>query len=223
MNTSFLLMVLSASSLPLLAFLTLLLRRNMLQGKAKAFLLIVGSLLLGVTLFDTFTEHGETLTGKDIVIGIVTTLLTLFVLTKFSHGHHHSIQEGGAKGIVISEAFHSLLDGAVIGATYVVNPLLGYAATVGIVVHELPKIIGTLALLRSIGLSTKKTILYGIFAQIGSPAAAILLYLLGKEFDSDQFHSLEIASISSLTAIVLWIIYLEIRFHTKHKHTHTDH
>ena len=218
----FLLMILSASALPLLAFFALILRRNLFQGKTKIFFLFVGTLLLFVAVLSTLKEHGGALTWKDGLASTITALLTLFILSRFSHGHNHAVEEAGAKGIVISEAFHSLLDGAVIGATYLVNPILGYAATVGIITHELPKIIGTLTLFRSIGLSIRKTVLYGIAAQIGSPVAALLVYSLGKQLDETQFQALEISSISSLAAIVLWIIYLEIQFHKEHPHSHKD-
>lgn len=210
----------SASALPLLALLAILLRRNLLQGKLKLAFLVVGLGLLLYAVAATFMESGEDLGPKELFVGAITALITLFILSRFSHGHTHEKEEGGAKGIVISEAFHSLIDGAVIGATYLVNPLLGGAATLGIIIHELPKIIGTLAVFRGLGLSIGKTILYGIFAQIGSPIAAVFVFLLGKQFDHEQFHALEIASISSLGAIVLWIIYLEIRYHKEHAHNH---
>ncbi len=222
MTTSFILMAISASMLPLLAILALLLRRNFFKGTWKIVFLILGLSLLSFTVLDTFKEHGEELRLNDIVVGGITALITLFILSRFNHNHIHDSEAEGAKGIVISEAFHSLIDGAVIGATYLVSPLLGYAATVGIITHELPKIIGTITVLRSLGLSVKKTILYGIFAQIGSPVAAILVFLLGKQIDHEQFHTLEIASISSLAAIVFWIIYLEIRFHIRHKKNTTS-
>ena len=221
MSLSFIFMVVSASSLPLLAFLALLLRRNFFKGPTKFVLLAVGVALLLFTLVDTFKEHHGLFSIYDGLTSIITAILTLIILSRFSHGHHHALEIEGAKGVVISEAFHSLLDGAVIGATYLVNPVLGYAATIGIVLHEFPKIIGTLTLFRSVGLSIKKTILYGITAQIGSPVAAILIYVLGKQFDDKQFYTLELASVSSLLAIVFWIIYLEIRFHKKHGQSHS--
>lgn len=216
MNPSFFFVVLSAGALPLLAILALLLRRNLFKGKLKIVSLAIGVLLLSFVVIDTFHEHGTDLGITDILISAITAFLTLVILSKFSHGHTHKLEEGGAKGIVISEAFHSLLDGAVIGATYLINPLIGYAATVGIVIHELPKILGTLTLFRSIGLSIKKTIIYGFLAQVGSPVAAVLIYILGKHINEEQFQALEIASISSLAAIVTWIVYLELRFHKKH-------
>lgn len=219
MTVSFALMLASASMLPLLAFLTLLLRRNSVKGKFKILLLGVGVVLLIITIIDTFKEHDKAFSLIEILASLGAGLLTLFILSRFSHGHNHALEEEGAKGIVISEAFHSLLDGAVIGATYLVNPFFGYAATIGIITHELPKIIGTLTLFRSIGLSVKRTILYGILAQIGSPCAAVLVYLLGKKIDHEQFYAVEIASVSSLLAIVVWIIYLELRFHIHHPHS----
>ena len=216
MTANFILVVLSASALPLLAFLALLLRRNLFKGPWKLMFLVFGLGLLIVAVVDTLHEHRGHIGASDVIVGAITAVITLFILSKFSHGHHHATELEGAKGIVISEAFHSLIDGAVIGMTYLVSPLLGYAATLGILTHELPKIIGTITVLRSLGLTIRKTILYGVLAQIGSPASAILIYLLGKQFNDEQFQAVEIASVSSLAAIVLWIIYLEIRFHKKH-------
>jgi zinc transporter ZupT len=184
----------------------------------KIAILVAGFLLLAYAIFSAFVEHGEELGLTDVFVGGITALITLFILSRFSHGHHHAQEEGGAKGIVISEAFHSLIDGAVIGATFLVNPLLGGAATLGILIHEFPKIVGTLAIFRGIGLSIRQTILYGVLAQIGSPVAAVFVFMLGKQFDAEKLHALEIASISSLGAIVLWIIYLEVKYHRKHKH-----
>lgn len=209
---------LSASALPLLAIFAILLRRNLFQGKTKIVMLLVGLGLLLYTVISTVLEERAELGLGEVFIGAITALITLFILSKFNHGHAHDKEIGGARGIVISEAFHSLIDGAVIGATYLVNPILGGAATVGIVIHELPKILGTLAIFRSLGLSIQKTLLYGAFAQIGSPIAAVFVFMLGKQFDHEQFHALEIASLSSLGAIVLWIVYLEFRYHKTHDH-----
>jgi zinc and cadmium transporter len=217
-QSSTLITFLSASALPLLALLGILLRRNLFQGKMKLGILVAGFLLLTYAVFSAFVEHGEELGLSDVFVGGITALITLFILSRFSHGHHHAKEEGGAWGIVISEAFHSLIDGAVIGATFLVNPLLGGAATLGILIHEFPKIIGTLAIFRGLGLSIRQTVLYGILAQIGSPVAAVFVFMLGKQFDAEKLHALEIASISSLGAIVLWIIFLEVKYHKKHDH-----
>ena len=217
-ESSTLITLLSASALPLLAIVGILLRRNLFQGKMKIVILIAGFLLLVYAVFTAFIEHGEELGLSDIFVGGITALITIFILSRFNHGHRHAQEAGGAKGIVISEAFHSLIDGAVIGATFLINPLLGGAATLGIIIHEFPKIIGTLAIFRGLGLSIKQTVFYGVMAQIGSPVAAVFVFMLGKQFDAEKLHALEIASISSLGAIVLWIIFLEVKYHKQHDH-----
>ncbi len=224
LNQHLLLVFLSAAALPALALLTLVLRRGLFTGKWKIAFLVVGAFLLLYTVFETFREHSGDFGWKDIAVAGITAIITTYILARFSHNHYHEKEIEGARGIVISEAFHSLIDGAVIGATYLITPLLGFAATAGILWHELPKMLGTLTIFRSLGLSIKKTIIYGIAAQIGSPIAAILVYLLGKRIDHEQFHLLEIASMSSLAAIVLWIAYQEWSFHKRHpkdEHHHT--
>jgi zinc and cadmium transporter len=209
---------LSALALPLLAVTAILLRKELISGKAKLFMLGVGILLLSYAVITDILHHGDEFGIRELLTSLIVGGITLFILASFSKHHKHSPAEGGVKGIVVSEAFHSLIDGAVIGATYLVNPVLGGAATLGIIVHEFPKILGTLALFRGLNLSIKKTILYGVLAQGGAPIAALFVYLLGREIKPEQFHTLEVASLTSLAAIILWIIYLEIQHHLKHPH-----
>jgi zinc transporter ZupT len=215
-----LLAFLSASALPCLAILAVLLRKNIVTGKGKFMLLFLGLVLLSYAIIINLVEHIDDFGIQELVVSLLVGAVTLFILATFNHRHHHK-EEGSVHGIVISEAFHSLIDGAVIGATHLVNPLIGGAATIGIVVHEFPKIVGTLAILRSLNLSVKKTILYGALAQVGAPIAALFVYLLGRDVNHEQFHLLEIASLVSLATIILWIIFLEIRYHIHHKgHSH---
>jgi zinc transporter ZupT len=220
MNLDFLFVLGSSIALPALSIFALLLRRNLFTGKTKLVLLSLGTFLLLYTVADTFKEHGDDIGTLGVFIGCVTALFTFLILAFFKHKHTHAKEEDGARGIVVSEAFHSLIDGAVIGATYLVSPVLGYTATLGILVHEFPKIVGTLTVFRALGLSVKKTMLYGVLAQIGSPASAMLIYMLGKKVSHEDFHLFEIASISSLATIVVWIIVLEVKHHMSHKHSH---
>lgn len=218
--TTILITFFSALALPVLAVIAILLRKELISGKAKLLMLGVGILLLSYAVVSDILHHGEEFGPRELIASFIVGGITLFILASFNRYHKHSPAEGGVKGIVVSEAFHSLIDGAVIGATYLVNPVLGGAATLGIIVHEFPKILGTLALFRGLNLSIKKTVIYGALAQGGAPVAALFIYLLGKEVDPEQFHTLEIASLASLAAIILWIIYLEIKHHRKHPHHH---
>lgn len=222
--STLILTALSASLLPLLAVIAIVLRRRLIQGKMRLIVLALGMLLLLYVVIDNMLEHGGEFGLREFIVSGVVGGLTLFILSSFHHHHTHNAKEGGVKGIVISEAFHSLIDGAVIGATYLVNPVLGGAATLGIVTHEFPKVVGTLALFRGLNLSLSKTVMYGALAQGGAPVAALFVFILGKEVDHDGFHLLEIASLISLATIILWILYLEIRYHKNHPHhSHKTH
>ena len=211
---TFFLMILSALALPALSLLSLLLRRNILSRKVKYIALFFGFFLLFYAIIDDIRGHGELPTLSQVIVVLTVSLLTLHILKKYRHNHDHS-HDTTAKGLVISEAFHSVIDGALIGATYLANPLIGYAATLGIITHETPKMLGTIAFLRSIGLNKTKTFLYALASQIGSPASAIIIYMLGKKIDHEQFHTLELASLASLSVIVFWIMYMEIWYHRK--------
>jgi len=202
----------STSVLPLLAFFALLLRRQVVTGRFKQVLLVVSLFGLLFVVGGEIYEHGSTLGLRDLFVGIIVSLLTFFFLSKSGHHHTHDMKASGVKGLVVAEAFHSLFDGLAIGATFLITPLLGAGAALGIFVHEIPKMFATLGILRAMGLSTKKTILYGALSQIGAPAAALLVYIFGIKLES-EFRFADIAVIASLSTIVLYIVYLEIRHH----------
>ncbi|MEZ0208634.1 MAG: hypothetical protein ACAH17_00450, partial [Candidatus Paceibacterota bacterium] len=80
-ESSTLITLLSASALPLLAIVGILLRRNLFQGKMKIVILIAGFLLLVYAVFTAFIEHGEELGLSDIFVGGITALITIFILS----------------------------------------------------------------------------------------------------------------------------------------------
>ena len=86
-TASFMLMIISASALPLLAFLALLLRRNIFKGKFKIIFLGIGLALLSFAIYDTFKEHSEDLGFVDGVVALITAGVTLFILSHFNHNH----------------------------------------------------------------------------------------------------------------------------------------
>lgn len=220
MNTTFILLIVSASALPALAIVGVFLRQGFFKGVWRYVFMALGLLLLLASVLSTFFEHRDDFGIKELVVTIAVSGITWILLSRYKHKHHHAIVEGGEKGIVISEAFHSLFDGAAIGAAFLFSPIAGWTAMAGIITHELPKIAGTLALFRSLGLSIKNTVYYGFLAQIGSPVAAILVYMLGKQFPQEKFHTFEIAALASLGTIVIKIVWEEIHYHAQHKHMH---
>ncbi len=218
-SAHFLLVLVSSLTLPFLAVLALALRQSVVTGRARLVVFFVAVLGIFYAIYQEIKVHGKEFGLTELFIALLVSSLTYLVLSR-SHKHHtHGIDEAGIKGIVIAEAFHSLFDGLAIGVAFLATPLIGIGALAGIVVHELPKMIATLALIRSSGESLAKTIMYGMLSQAGVPVAAILIYVLGYRIET-EFKAVDAAVLSSLATIVLYILYKEMRHHRGGHHNH---
>ncbi len=221
-TSNFILLLGSSLLLPFLAVLALLLRRSIVLGKMRLVIFVLAILTIAILLYEDFVEHGASFGPAQATIAVITSFLTYLLLSRTSHHHTHESKEKGIKALVLAESFHSLFDGAALGIAFLASPVLGVGALLGIVVHELPKILATLALIRASGLSMKKTLFYGAISQMGVPISASLVYLIG-ESTLTEFHFIDLAVISSLATIVLYIFYKEMRHHMKinrGKHEH---
>lgn len=94
-----------------------------------------------------------------ISLFIILGILFFFVLEKFifwrhchiptSHNHPHPF---GLMNVV-GDGFHNLIDGLVIGASFLVNPSLGIATTFAVIIHEIPQEISDFGVLLHSGMS----------------------------------------------------------------------
>ncbi|MDQ5957502.1 MAG: zinc and cadmium transporter [Patescibacteria group bacterium] len=197
---SFWQMVVLTSTLPLISLLAIFLRRNYFTGKIKVLMLSLGLLLLGVAVYSDIAGHIDEVGYTEILSAIAAATVTYFI---FSFAHKHNENKNDVKAIAAAEFFHSLMDGLTVGAAYLVNPLAGYAAILAILVHETPKIVGTVILIRSLTNNVKDTIKYSIICQAGVPLAAIFIVTIGKEISGEWQHSVEFAAMATLTVILL--------------------
>lgn len=207
-------MLAATSLLPFLAVLALFLRRNIVQGWIKICMLFLGLALLSFAIFEAFNEHIEDLGNLEITVASIAAVMTFLVL---SFVHKHTVKNGDVKGIALAEFFHSLMDGFVIGTAYLVNPLLGWATMLAIATHELPKILGTVMLIRSLTDNTLDTVKYSAFCQAGVPLAATFVYAMGKNINTEWTHAVELASLTTLSVIVLRVMYHSF-VHRGHSH-----
>ena len=125
---TFLALLATSSALPLLAFLAIVLRRNVVSGKLKVIVLLTSLLGLVYVIVNELLQHRGEFGLRELYTGIIVSLLTFFVLSKSGHHHTHTIEESGVKGIILAEAFHSIFDGIAIGVTFLITPLLGAGA-----------------------------------------------------------------------------------------------
>lgn len=109
-------------------------------------LFLSGFVLVIYSIVNHFSEH-EALHNEDIFLlsGFV---IVLYVTLSFTHKHYN--KKDGVRGIVLAEFIHSLIDGAVVGTAFIIGPMSGFAALLAIFSHEIPKMIGTFLLIRSL-------------------------------------------------------------------------
>jgi zinc and cadmium transporter len=117
--------------------------------------------------------------------------LERFALWRHAHGeeevHSPAYSHGlpthfsAATLVLLGDAFHNFVDGFLIAAAFLVNPVLGVTTTVAIVAHEIPQELGDFVLLLQAGFSRNRA----FFANAASSLTAVAGGLIGYFFMSD--------------------------------------
>ncbi|MBX9765408.1 ZIP family metal transporter [Patescibacteria group bacterium] len=124
----------------------------------------------------------ERVFGLTLLSGIV----SFFILEKYlrwHHAHHgaeeeHEEEEARnhprhlAPMVLVADGIHNLVDGAIIAASFLVSPIVGFTTAIAVFLHEIPQEIADYALLIHSGLSRTKALLYnfgsGLIAFLGA-------------------------------------------------------
>ena len=104
-------------------------------------------------------------------------LLGFFLLEKaalWRHRHHHGAEDAHGHDpvpphqkpvvtlIVVGDGFNNLVDGILIASAFVTDPVLGVAAAVALVAHEVPQEVGDFMVLLDCGLSRSKALMLNL-------------------------------------------------------------
>lgn len=141
--------------------------------------------LLGVSLFNLLPEALETEAVRSTMFTLVAGILTFFVLEKVVLWHHcHDDEECAAHKraaslVVIGDAVHTFIDGAVIAAATLVSPGLGVTTALAVAAHEIPQEVGDAAILLSAGYSRRATIGLNMASAAGGVLGALLMLAFG--------------------------------------------
>lgn len=103
-------------------------------------------------------------------------LLAFFLLEKaalWRHRHQHG-EDGHAHDhgehrrkpvatlIVVGDGFHNFIDGVLIASAFVTDPVLGVAASVALIAHEVPQEVGDFMVLLDCGLTRSKALMLNL-------------------------------------------------------------
>lgn len=113
--------------------------------------------------------------------------IIFFVLERtaswFHHHHEHDHEKRGEQQnnlMVVGDLVHNIIDGAAVGAAFLVSVPTGIITAIAVSAHEVPKEIGTFGILLSRGWKDKKVLGMNILTAIGTLLAAIAVYVFGS-------------------------------------------
>jgi zinc and cadmium transporter len=214
------------------------------EKKLKSIVFVLVSLSVGALFGDAFIhlipEALEKVQDPILVpLSILAGILFFFILEKFLHWHHvHNHNECAHESdtprhvghlVLISDGIHNLIDGILIGASYMISIEVGIATTIAVILHEIPQELGDFGILIHAGFSRMKALLWnlisalmafiGIFIGIGLPlltnsagpilasvAAGGFIYIAGSDLVPELHKTKEVKkSIIQLFAIIIGI------------------
>lgn len=167
------------------------------ENKLKKIILYLVSFsaatFLGEVIFHLLPEAVKGFGSFNIKLGLLVLFgfLTFFVIEKIIHWRHcHNVEcdELDHKAIgsmnLIGDGFHNLIDGLIIGATFLVDVKLGIATAFSILMHEIPQEIGDFGVLIHSGFSKKKALLSNFLISLTSIFGTVIALIFGSNFEN---------------------------------------
>lgn len=139
--------------------------------------------LLGVALLALLPEALEQLPSARVFEALLAGILAFFVLEKlvlWRHCHTDECEVHGTAAplVIIGDAFHNFVDGAMIGAAVLTSVPLGVSTAIAVAAHEVPQEVGDFAVLLHAGYSRRRALLLNVVSGLTGIAGAVLAVLL---------------------------------------------
>lgn len=137
--------------------------------------------------------HAHDVPAASLFAVLLAGLLGFFALKRLAlwrHAHDgcaaaadESHGEVAAPLILIGDAFHNFVDGLLIAAAFLAEPMLGITTTLAVVAHEIPQELGDFILLLNAGWSRRKAFLANAASSLTSVLGGLIGYfaLAGAE------------------------------------------
>lgn len=146
--------------------------------------------LLAAAFFDLLPEAFKLGDPKELLLWTLAGFTLFFVLERssswFHHHHEHEHIDGVVQNaqqrrlIVAGDIMHNAIDGFTIGAAFLVSVPTGIITTLAVSAHEIPKELGTFALLLSRGWKDKTVVIANLATALATIVTATIVFLLGS-------------------------------------------
>jgi zinc and cadmium transporter len=167
----------------LLASLLLLVGERIRTSVVPALVSYAVGTLLGAAVLALLPEALETSPAQVVLGSLLAGVFTFFILEKlvlWRHCHDAEdcqVHKSTATLVIIGDAFHALVDGAVIAAAATVSLPLGLTTALAIAAHEIPQEVGDVAILLGAGYSRRGALTLNIVSGLSAMAGAALMLL----------------------------------------------
>ena len=135
--------------------------------------------LHGVSMLAILPNALESLPASRVFGTLLLGILAFFVLEKlvlWRHCHIHDceVHDGSVFPVLIGDAFHNFVDGAVIAAAVMTSVPLGVSTALAVAAHEIPQEVGDFAILLHAGYSRRRALLLNVTSGLASAVGAIV-------------------------------------------------
>jgi zinc and cadmium transporter len=143
--------------------------------------------LLGVALLALLPEALQHIPPVPAFTTLLAGVLAFFLLEKFVLWRHcHDTHEcevhtsSAASLVIIGDAFHTFVDGAVIDAAVLTSVPLGITTALAVATHEIPQEVGDVAILLRAGFSRGRAFMLNLLAGVGGILGAVGMLLASE-------------------------------------------
>jgi zinc and cadmium transporter len=143
--------------------------------------------LLGASMLEILPKALEQLAPPQVFATLLVGILLFFVLEKlvlWRHchtGHDCEVHTSSAASLVIiGDAFHTFVDGALIAAAVLTSIPLGATTAIAVAAHEIPQEVGDFAILLRAGYSRGRAFTLNILSAAGGVLGALAMLVASQ-------------------------------------------
>ena len=114
------------------------------------------------------------------------------------HTNHCQVHGAAAQMVIIGDAFHNFIDGAIIAAAVLTSVPLGINTAIAIAAHEIPQEVGDVAILLHSGFSRKRAMVLNVASGAAGIAGALVGYSMVSVLPHVRPYVLAFSSASML-------------------------
>jgi len=175
------------SLISLVGIFTLWMKKKSLKNLLINLVALSAGSLLGGAFFHLIPESLEHLNPTMAFTFVLAGFMLFFIIERFLHWHHchegHCDVHPVSHLILIGDGLHNLIDGVIIGVSFLINIPFGIITTLVIISHEVPQELGDFGVLVYGGFTKTRALIYNLISQMTCIFGGILGYFLSNSVE----------------------------------------